>query len=521
MKRNQKPAKVPATGNLDKVGGGKNLNFLLFCLTFLAGCLWWLIGESVLIGVGKNGADFILRNPLLNGLYFAFLALFTLLACFISEKLVHSIVSEDFFNWAVNTPSLKITLLAAFTAVFLVSGGLEFLYELEPAKRQPIKKDRAAAITPEAETKGFDDYYFVVDSSGSMRGNDPQDERFSLLSRIVDTLSGDKRAGLVVFKRGYDIGDRKGLKVIIPLSSVDETVKTAFRTVRRVFNDIEDDETTYYMRALESTARLLDTDSGRKGVVILITDAERQPGDNSYFNSLVSLFTESETPVYTVLILRNTSRADENQLKSISEATGGKHSTVDNFVGFETQLKSAMDEEKKPAAEAVPAAYTSDPLRDILANRTGKRQRSALHALFHLAIITAVGLLLGYSLFTLFSHRSVKNPLIIGGGISGLLAGLVLEFGLQSAALPPPLVRMIACVILSTVIWSLSFMAEGIGRILAYRKKGDLRLLFSGDKEFNQWRSDSLEGKREDQPEGGIFEDKPEQKEETEEGVLK
>jgi Ca-activated chloride channel family protein len=484
MKANRKPANNSATGKPDRPEGEKNVNFLLFFLTFLAGCLWWLIGESVFIGIGKNGAGFILRNPLLNGLYFAFLALFTLLACFISEKFAHSIVNGDFFNWAVNTPSLKIILLAAFAAVFLVSGSLEFLYELDPVKRAPVKKDRPV-IPPPAETKGFEDYYFVVDSSGSMNYNDPQNERFSLLSRIVDKLYGDKRAALIVFKRGYDIGDRKGLKVIIPLSPVDETVKSTFRAVRKIYNDIEDNETTYYMRALENTAKLLDSGSGRKGVVILITDAERQPVDNSYFNSLISRFTESETPVYTVLILKNASRADENQLKSIAEATGGKHSTVDNFVGFETQLKSAMGEEEKTLAETAPGD-ASGPVRDILASRAGKRQASALYALFHLAIITIIGLLLGYSLFTLFSHRAVKKPLIIGGGISGFLAGLVLEFGLQSAALPPALVRMFACVILSTVIWSFSFA-----------------------------------GSRKEQPEIIVPEGAPEQRKETSKGVLK
>jgi Mg-chelatase subunit ChlD len=519
MKANLKPAKAPAAEKSDKAEGKKNLNFLLFCLTFLAGCLWWLVGESILIGAGKNGADFILRNPLFNGLYFAFLALFTLLACFISENLVHSIVGEDFFNWAVNTPSLKKILLAVFTVVFLTTGILEFLYELEPVKRQPKQKAASAATSAQAVKSEVIDYYFLLDNSSSMIKNDPNGERIKLLKNTIDRFSDNRNIALVTFNEEPSVA-------LMPVPA-DQKAKTKFKNM---LDSLYPAGRTNIKGTLGTLASIIDIPASHRGIVIFISDGDDtiNEGFNQFspdFKKALNPYVQKNIPINTIFL--NPQNYDSVFLKEISNITGGVYSTANNPLQLETEVTETIKAAETNGAGAgagssTHQSITSDPLRDVLANRTGKRQNSVLYALFHLVIITIIGFLLGYSLFTLFSHRAVKKPLIIGGGISGLLAGLVLEFGLQSPTLPPALVRMFACVILSTVIWSLSFIVEGIGRILEYRKKGGLRILFSSDEEFNRWSgSDSLKSSGEKQPEGGVLEGKTEQKKEAAKGVLK
>lgn len=504
----------PSAGEQDKAEGRKNLNFLLFCLTFIAGCLWWLIGESIFIGAGKSGADFFLRNPLLNSLYFAFLSLFTLFACFISEKLVHSIVSENFFNWAVNTPSLKKILLAVFAAVFLVSGILEFLYEFEPVKQQPKPKTPFATVSTPDVKREVVDYYFLLDNSDSMDWNDPNRERIKILKNVIDLFSDDRNIALVTFS------DKPSI-VLTPVPA-DQNAKTKFKNI---LDFLYPDGGTNIKGTLVTLASIIDIPASRRGSVIFISDGDDISGFSQFspdFKKVLDPYIQKKIPINTVFL--NPTNKDSSFLKEISNITGGKYSTVNDPVQLENEVVNtikATAEKTSTVETAPPAASTSDPLRDVLSNRAGKRQGSTIYALFHIAIITTIGLLLGYSLFTLFSHRTVKNPLIIGGGISGLFAGLVLELGLQSAALPPALVRMFACVILSTVIWSLSFMVEGIGIILEYRKKDGLRLLFSSDKEFNRYcNNGSLTADGEEHHKGGILEGRPEQKKESAKDVL-
>jgi hypothetical protein len=456
--------------------GKKSLNLLLLCLTFMAGFLWWLIGESIFIGAGKNGSGFILRNPLINGLYFAFLTLFALLACFISEKFVHSVVSKDFFNWAVNTPSLKTMLLAVFSAMLFVSGVLEFLYELDPVKRQA--KPRPPPVTASAPAVKHEviDYYFLLDNSESMGWNDPNMERIKLLKNIIDGFSDDRNIALVTFNQEANIAIEP-----VPAS---QNARTKFKNVLDALYPMYG---TNIESALVTLASAIDVPVSHRGNVIFISDGEDVNGFNQFssgFKRVMEPYIQNNIPINTVFL--NPENYDSLFLMEIANITGGAYSTVNNPLQLEaevTETIQAAENNEAGVTKTSPAAVTSDPLRDLLANRTGKRKSSPLYALFHIAVITIIGFLLGYSLFALFSHRVVKNPLIIGGGISGLFAGLVLEFGLQSAVLPPPLVRMLACIILSTAIWAFSFMCDKIKLTLEYRKKGGLRSLSGNDDE--------------------------------------
>jgi Ca-activated chloride channel family protein len=492
----------------------KNLNFLLFYLTFLAGCLWWLIGESILIGAGKSGTDALLRNPLLNGLYFAFLALFTLLACFISERFVHSIVSEDFFNWAVKTPALKKILLTVFIAMFLVSGVLEFLYEIEPVKSAP--KPRTPPKTVQTPVnREIMDYYFLLDNSDSMWSvNDRNNERTKLLKKLVDDISEEHQIALVTFDHNTNVG-------LFP-QNADQDTKSNFKNA---LDELPHGGTTDIKKALVTLASLINTPASHKGSVVFISDGEDINGftlERYDFGDVMAPYIRDNIPINTVFLNPNNIYAAT--LREISQITGGTFSTVNDPLQLEAEVANTIkDTEEKVSVTAnnTLTAVTSDPLRDDLSNRAGKQQKSPFYAIFHILIITIIGLLLGYFIYTMFSHRDVKRPMLIGGSISGLLAGLVLEFGMQNPSFSPALIRMFSCVILSTVIWGLSFLSEGIGVIWDYHKKGHLRELFARENAGMPQNNDMLAGNHGEDAGGGTLEDKTKKPEEDSKDVLK
>jgi hypothetical protein len=68
--------------------------------------------------------------------------------------------------------------------MFLVSGLLEFLYEIE---LKPVQKSVKTIRTPIVPVPGgITDYYFLLDNSESMGWNDPSKERIKLLKSIID-----------------------------------------------------------------------------------------------------------------------------------------------------------------------------------------------------------------------------------------------------------------------------------------------------------------------------------------------
>ena len=437
----------------------KTLNWLLFLFTLIAGLAWWGTGE-IFFSIAKGGFANIIRNPLLNGIYFAFLSAFSIGACLFSENIIHSIVDKDFFKAVVMVPALKIIIPIVFVFMLLAAGVLEFVYELEFAMPKPVTRTQPAKVQRPVQPVNnvVTDYYFLLDNTTSLLDNDPKNERIRLLERIINNFPENRKIALISF------GDKATIHIRPTFAS--EEVKNRFKSV---INGLVLINYTNIGGALQSASSILQNETSRREVVILITDGEDNlDQDNNYFREVMNPFINGNVPVHTIFL--NPGNTHSNLLRRISDVTGGTYSTVRNPVDLESSVMQAIEAEEEAASElsGTPAARSgsavpSEQRRDMLAERTGNRQNSPWYALMHIAFITLIGLLMGYFLYTVFSHRDVFLPLLIGGGISGLLAGLVLEFGLQAGFFPVFVIRMFACVILSTVFWLVSFIC---GRIM-------------------------------------------------------
>ncbi|MDR2868291.1 MAG: VWA domain-containing protein, partial [Bacteroidales bacterium] len=228
------------------------------------------------------------------GLYFAFLTVFMLTACLLSENLVHSIVNEDFFKMAVAIPLLKFIFAMVCVMLFLAGGVLQFIYEYDITTKKtvkPVQKVTAKMIPSPVAAQGFDDYYYVVDNSASMEWNDPNNERIRLLSRIVDNLPDTKQIALISFGEVAEI--------LIPLQFASPSTKKSFKSY---INNPRMFPSTDIMGALSVTSQLLSNDASRRGVVIFISDGE---SDDNNFNSIVSSFTLKKIPVNTIMLNPN------------------------------------------------------------------------------------------------------------------------------------------------------------------------------------------------------------------------
>jgi len=456
------------SGNTKKI-----LNYLLFVFTLLAGVVWWGIGEFF-FAFAKADYESIIRNPLLNGVYFAFLTLFTITACLLSEKIVHSIVDEEFFIEAVMTPSLTKILPLVFAVMLLASGVMEFIYEIEITPSAPVKITKPTKpiiaptpTPPKAEVLPID-YYFLLDNTTSLEYNDPNKERIKLLEKIVKNFPDDRKIALISFGEKATIHIR-------PEYATDQIKKQFINTIKKLVMI----DGTNIKSALTRASSVLINDYSRKEVIIFITDGEDIYGFTEYsydFKRVLQPFITANVPIYSIFL--NTDNVDSNFLKSISSLTGGKYSTVKNPVDLESEITKVIETEEEDAIIIQPQpgpiihpgrVQAKDPLRDMLDVRMGRRQNSILYAIMHIAFITIIGLLMGYSLFMVFSSGRIFLSLLIGGGISGLLAGIILEVCFQLLYLPDYLNRLLACIVLSTVIWFISFISARITGLITGR----------------------------------------------------
>lgn len=79
-------------------------------------------------------------------------------------------------------------------------------------------------------------------------------------------------------------------------------------------------------------------------------------------------------------------------------------------------------------------------------------EHSTYLAIFRVAAILLMGVALGVSLGLVFDNRHLALSFGIGGAVSGLLAGLLLEWGLDGSTVGDAFVRFGAMLILSGVL---------------------------------------------------------------------
>lgn len=125
-------------------------------------------------------------------------------------------------------------------------------------------------------------------------------------------------------------------------------------------------------------------------------------------------------------------------LEQIAAETGGRYFNVehaDEMTGIFGQIYDMSRQD-----------------RNLVLERTGATAQSTVYAILRVVSLLIIGGLLGLALGLIFDNRHLAKSFIIGGAVSGLLAGLVLEMGLSSIYLLDVVVRLIACAVLAVIL---------------------------------------------------------------------
>lgn len=243
----------------------------------------------------------------------------------------------------------------------LAAGGLlQFLYALE-----------IVAPTEEVLVAGADDYVFVLDDSGSMDWNDPNNQRVPAMEGLLTRLNPKNRVALVVFDHSI-----KHKEELAPIGSDAKAV------INQWSLNVSPTGGTNIDLALDTAFNLNGVlDPSRKTEMVILTDAE----DAGCLDYYVYKDYCDQNNITMSMILLGVTRDMAGELGDFCEATGGQVLTADNA----DQLAAAYD--------AIYSGVINQAVRDLIGSRPQETSWNLL-----LAILRILGWTLIGALYTMF-----------------------------------------------------------------------------------------------------------------------
>ncbi|MDL1162755.1 VWA domain-containing protein [Yersinia pestis] len=380
----------------------RKLNPLLLLLSLVGGGLGFAIGEFLLRQWGTG-----LPVIVVTGIYFGILAFCIGLACLIAE-LISPRLSGSSWRQRYTGTSWKLLIPTTLVALFLLGMLFEWVYQLNPGSVKPVK-----------------DIVLVIDNSGSMNETDPNQDRYTAAKNLINRMDEDNRVSVMVFDHATTL--------LQPFTRV-KNQETKDEIIAEIDGLAATDCGTDISLALEDTMSHIQEsqDAGRSAMVIMLSDGFSETDHDR----VLADYKQQQIAVNTIgLSLVNPDGAQ--LLQTIAAETGGQYYDVQNAADLSFIFQKI---------------YNDVGDRSLLTKRTGAMEDSVYYQIGRIAAMLLIGAAMGLALGTMFDNRHLALSFSIGGAVSGVLAGIVLEYGLSGEEIGDASVRLIACLILAGII---------------------------------------------------------------------
>jgi Ca-activated chloride channel homolog len=380
----------------------RKINPLLLLCSLVGGGIGFAIGEFLLRQWGIG-----LPVIVVTGIYFGILALCIGLACLIAE-LISPRLNGSSWRQRYTGTSWKLLIPSTLVALFLLGMLFEWVYQLNPGSAKPVK-----------------DIVLIIDNSGSMKETDPNQDRYTAAKNLINRMDEDNRVSVMVFDHATTL--------LQPFTRV-KNQETKDEIIAEIDGLAATDGGTDISLALEDTMTHIQEshDAGRSAMVIMLSDGFSET-DHA---RVLADYKQQQIAVNTIgLSLVNPDGAQ--LLQTIAAETGGQYYDVQNAADLSFVFQKIYDD-------------VGD--RSLLTKRTGVMEDSVYYQIVRIAAMLLIGAAMGLALGTVFDNRHLALSFSIGGAVSGLLAGIVLEYGLSGEEIGDASVRLIACLILAGII---------------------------------------------------------------------
>lgn len=380
----------------------RKINPLLLLFSLVGGGIGFAIGEFLLRQWGTG-----LPVIVVTGIYFGILALCIGLACLIAE-LISPRLNGSSWRQRYTGTSWKLLIPSTLVALFLLGMLFEWVYQLNPGSAKPVK-----------------DIVLIIDNSGSMKDTDPNQDRYTAAKNLINRMDEDNRVSVMVFDHATTL--------LQPFTRV-KNQEAKDEIIAEIDSLTTTDGGTDISLALEDTMTHIQEshDAARSAMVIMLSDGFSET-DHA---RVLADYKQQQIAVNTIgLSLVNPDGAQ--LLQTIADETGGQYYDVQNAADLSFVFQKIYDD-------------VGD--RSLLTKRTGVMEDSVYYQIVRIAAMLLIGAAMGLALGIVFDNRHLALSFSIGGAVSGVLAGVVLEYGLSGVEVGDASIRMLACFILAGVI---------------------------------------------------------------------
>ncbi|MGC6588491.1 vWA domain-containing protein [Paenibacillus sp. FSL W7-1279] len=380
----------------------RKINPLLLLFSLVGGGIGFAIGEFLLRQWGTG-----LPVIVVTGIYFGILALCIGLACLIAE-LISPRLNGSSWRQRYTGTSWKLLIPSTLVALFLLGMLFEWVYQLNPGSAKPVK-----------------DIVLIIDNSGSMKDTDPNQDRYTAAKNLINRMDEDNRVSVMVFDHATTL--------LQPFTRV-KNQEAKDEIIAEIDGLTTTDGGTDISLALEDTMTHIQEshDAARSAMVIMLSDGFSET-DHA---RVLADYKQQQIAVNTIgLSLVNPDGAQ--LLQTIAAETGGQYYDVQNAADLSFVFQKIYDD-------------VGD--RSLLTKRTGVMEDSVYYQIVRIAAMLLIGAAMGLALGIVFDNRHLALSFSIGGAVSGVLAGVVLEYGLSGVEVGDASIRMLACFILAGVI---------------------------------------------------------------------
>lgn len=363
-----------------------SFNVVMLVLSIVGTVIFYLVGEALQNLMAEN-----VPGPVFIGIYFLVFGIILAIALFLSH-LINGTSPEN-----GNPLYILITL-----GILLIGGMLfEFLYELGGKEVQVIETD----------------CIFIIDNSGSMEANDPNQVRIRALEEIVNEKGSDFKYAV------YSLGSEVGM--IRQMAPASEGTGTLMRdpnggtpivgTLTQIQNDIENG----VLSISGNTRIIMLTDGGATDNGFLL---------HTPINKPLKYFAKHNIVINTVGL----GDVDNNLMQKIADKTGGVFIMADDI----TKLTDAMKDAARISAD-----------RNLLSYRPNVGM-DWLYAFMRILFIAVLGLSFLPLKLALTGNVESESMVLVFVVAGSIIAALFMELGINLIGFSPAIMRLISVILI-------------------------------------------------------------------------
>jgi hypothetical protein len=376
----------------------------MILITAVVGLVLWLLCRFVYHALFANAA-----RALVIGIIFLILAVGVVVVVFAASHHNGTYLGDVFRN----NQELCLFLGGGVLAVF----GLAVLFQWIYGINFSAKDD-----TPTS-------YIFVIDDSGSMAGNDPQNTRYSAILTVMDNMPEDFPFMVYNFTTDcYVVRDMAPMQDNESFSGNSDGGTDIRGALATVLNDYD--------------AGVWD--GGENPKVLLLSDGESY----GFIRKILNRYAKEGIAVSTV----GFGAVNDSLMQKIADRTGGVYIYVD-----------AIDE----LTEAIETATSAYAARDLVSSRASVRL-ALLYGILRILFLTILGSAIGSLAMMAYGRNDSTEISLIGTVITAFLGALVMEVG-TSVGLSSSVMWAILWVLIAVLLCSYkkrhgSFSASSLER---------------------------------------------------------